>query len=277
MSLQLVTRSVWLNPGNRRKRALKVGAACLWQIWKRIVKRPLTIRLANRARFKAHPDCVVSSALIYADWPEYHELQFIRRQLQHQDVIVDVGANVGHISLLLSDIVDPQNIFAFEPTPISFRRLVENWEANGWPTTNLFQGAVGSSGGVVRVPDTASPETRNSIASANETATTVEVRLVSLDEYRSHWSGRRTGLLKIDVEEFEREVFAGAHHLLQHDRPRLIMFESLCGSVDKEIQAMLKNVGYSIFQLNQAGRPDFAHTSAQNLFAIPIEDTPALR
>ncbi len=67
MSIRIISRSVWNNPGNRDKRVRKLFAALRWQIYKRVVKRPKLITLANGARFRAYPDCVISSALQYAD------------------------------------------------------------------------------------------------------------------------------------------------------------------------------------------------------------------
>ena len=275
MSLRLVTRSIWLNPGNRRKRLRQCFAALWWQIWKRSVKSPRVIRLINHAQFKAYPDCVISSALIYSDWPEYHEIQFVRRVLKRGDVVIDVGANVGHVSLLLSDLAGPENIFGFEPTPVSFRRLVENWKLNGWSTENLFQCAVGRAAGAIRIPDTRCPETKNAVSSGTD-GPTVEVELIALDDWRSRWDGRRVGLLKIDVEGYEREVFAGAEQLLIRDRPRLVMFESLGGTVDPEISAILRGSRYELFQLDDNGNPDFSRFTAQNLFAVPMEEHPSL-
>jgi FkbM family methyltransferase len=276
MSVRLIFNSVWQNPGNRGQRLFRLGRAAAWQMEKRLWRRPRTVRLSNGVLFVAHPDCVVSSALTYANWPEFHELQFVRRFLQREDAIIDVGANVGHVSLLLSDLLTSENIFAFEPTPVSFRRLQENWRANAWPTTNLFQAAVGQSAGVVLIPDTSSPETKNAVAPANRDVAAVEVPLVSLDEYRQRWSGRRIGLLKIDVEGYEPQVLQGANQMLRSDRPRLIMFESLGGDVDATISATLANAGYAIFQLDQGGRPDFTRASSQNLFAVPTEERSAL-
>jgi FkbM family methyltransferase len=273
MSVRLIFNSVWKNPGNRDRRFRRLARAAAWQFEKRLTGRPRTIRLPNGALFNAYPDCVVSSTLVYADWPEFHELQFIRQQLQPNDIIVDVGANVGHISLLVSDLVDPRNIFAFEPTPISFRRLVENWETNKWPTNNLFQKALGRSCGAAYIPDTAAPETKNAIKFVNGNATTVAVSVVPLDDARTYWRRHRIGLLKIDVEGFEVDVFAGARNMLQQDRPRLIMFESLADRLNDEIRAILQDAGFAIFQLDEAGRPDFARSSAQNLFAVPQDES----
>jgi FkbM family methyltransferase len=276
MSVRLIFNSVWRNPGNYGHRISRLGRAAAWQLEKHIAPKPKEIRLPNNRLFVAHPDCVVSSALIYAEWPEFNELQFVRRMLKPDDLIIDVGANVGHISLLLSDIVGADNIFAFEPTPVSFQRLVENWRVNNWPTENLFQMAVGASSGLAHIPDTTSPETKNSITSANGTTRMVSVPMVSLDDYRIRWRGRQIGLLKIDVEGYEPEVFAGAQEFLRKDRPRLVMFESLAGVVDREIAAILLSSGYELFQLDRAGKPDFSTCSAQNLFALPKEERSSL-
>ena len=229
------------------------------------------LRLPNGAHFKAYPDCVVSSALIYADWPEYHELMLLRQTLRAGELVIDVGANVGHIALLLSDIVGARNIFAFEPTPISFRRLAENWLINGWPADGLFQAAVGAQAGHVFVRDVERPLTTNSVSAHMTNARSVEVPLVRLDDMRHLWADRRIGLLKIDVEGYEQEVFRGSRGILAEQRPRLIMFESLTGAVNSEILALLAACSYHVFQLDQAGRTVFGASSAQNLFAIPSE------
>ena len=129
MSFRIVYGSIVNNPGNSGKYLSKAVKAVGWQLWKRTARKPKKIVLANGRKFVANPDCVVSSALIYADWPEYHELQLLRKYLHQDDFLLDVGANVGHLGLLLSDVVDPNRIVAFEPTPITFRRLNTNCPA----------------------------------------------------------------------------------------------------------------------------------------------------
>jgi FkbM family methyltransferase len=119
------------------------------------------------------------------------------RSPEQEDVIIDVGANVGHFSMLLADLVDPADIIAFEPVPVSFARLVANWRANEWSTDKLFQAAAGARSGVVRMPDTTSP------------LTTVHVPLTTLDAVRHLWRGRSMGLVKIDVEGYEPLVLPG--------------------------------------------------------------------
>lgn len=271
MSLKLIAQSVWDNPGNRDKRIRKSLAAVAWQLQKHLLGTTRQLTLPNGVRFKAYPDCVVSSALVYSDWPEYHELMFARSLLRPGDVVLDVGANVGHISLLLADVAGPENLFAFEPTPISFDRLAENWQLNGWAADHLFQVALGSEAGNVYLKDVDRPETTVSVSAEAGRGGTVEIPLAPLDDYRDHWQDQSVGFLKIDVEGYEKDVFRGSDVLLRRDRPRLIMFESLEGALDAEIRQFLKEHSYVIFQLDEHGRPDLEGTSKQNLFAAPEE------
>lgn len=275
MSLRIVFNSVWENPGNRGQRLRRLVRAAVWQIRKRVIGRPRIIELPNGVKFKAYPNCSTSSALTYADWPEFWELRFIRRTLQPSDAILDVGANVGHISLLLADLVGHENIFAFEPTPISFCRLKANWLLNGWSTNHLFNCAVGRNVGTVLISNPTRPDTKSAIGKLDNNM--VEVRLVSLDTLRQEWQNRRIGLLTIDVEGYEAEVLAGAFQVLKTDRPRLIMFESLGSSVDPEIARQFERAEYDVFQLDNAGHPDFEHSFAQNLFAVPHERAGSVR
>jgi FkbM family methyltransferase len=271
MSLKLVTQSVWDNPGNRGKRIRKSLAAVGWQLQKRLLGTPRLLTLPNGVRFKAYPDCVVSSALIYSDWPEYHELMFARSILRPGDVVLDVGANVGHIALLLADVVGPENVFAFEPAPAAYERLGENWQLNDWPADRLFQVALGADAGSVYLEDAGCPKTTVAVSEERGGGQTVEVPLAPLDGYRDRWQDRPVGVLKIDVEGYEKEVFRGSDALLRRDRPRLIMFESLEGTLDAEIRQFLEARSYVIFQLDEEGRPDPERASNQNLFATPEE------
>ena len=219
----------------------------------------------------AYPDCVISSAVIYADWPEYHEIRFIRSRLQADDVIIDVGANIGHLLLLLADIVGPENLHGFEPTPVTFARLRENWRLNSWGVGCLNQLAVGATASKMFIANTTRPVPTNSVQFGLVRSDDVAIEVRPLDAMIEFWRGRRIGLLKVDVEGFEKEVFAGAKSFLAGLRPRLIMFESLDKKIDTVVAESLAAACYRVFQLDGQGRPDFAGDSAQNLFAVPNE------
>lgn len=188
MSFKIVLSGIWRNPGNRGQRIARTLRAVGWQLDKRLFKRPRLITLPNGVRMTAHPDCVVSSSLIYTEWPEYHELQFVRSRLRPGEYVLDVGANIGHVSLLLADIVGAERLVAFEPTPVSFRRLQENWKLNGWDTGRLHQIGIGAAPGTLFIPDSDRPETTNSLK-PSKGSRDVEVVVKPLDALAGLWNG----------------------------------------------------------------------------------------
>ena len=100
----------------------------------------------------------------------------------------------------------------------------------------------------------------------------MEVPVQTLDALCDLWRDAPIGLLKIDVEGFEAEVFQGGAALLRSHRPRLIMFESLDQHLDPLVRKGLNDAGYGIFQLDESGNPDLRDTTGQNLFAVPEEE-----
>ncbi len=271
MGVRSIAKFIWQNPGNRGKRLQKFVRAFQWQVYKRTIRKPLTLTLANGVLFHAYPDCVISSALQYADWPEYAELEYCREHLKAGDIVIDVGANVGHFSLLVGDIVGPGNLYCFEPTPISWRRLAENFKLNRWPTDKLFQEAIGRATGRLNFPDLDSPDTTNSAVSAADSNNTVSVKVTPLDDLARILKKGSVGLVKVDVEGYEPEVFGGASEFLKNIRPRLVMFESLGGGLNKEVRDTLSSSGFRIFQLDRVSHDGARSFSTQNLFAAPVD------
>ena len=275
--MKQLIKSIYFNPGNKNKKFRRTFDAIKWQFRKRILKSNKVIKLPNNLLFNAYPDCVVSSALIYSDWPEYRELMFLRKHLKIGELLIDIGANVGHISLLLADKVGPENVWAFEPTPISYKRLSENWRLNGLSTENLYQLAVGDKNSSVFIKNTSDPLTTNSIMDKKSNENFVEVEQVAIDNYLEILTNNKIGLIKIDVEGFELNVFKGAINLINDCRPNFIMFESLDSNVNSEILSILTNYNYVLFQLDEKGKPNFNELTAQNIFAVPNEKKSILK
>jgi len=52
-----------------------------WQFWKRVVRRPIVIELFNGLRFRAYPDCSVSSGVLYTRIPDSRDILFMRSHI----------------------------------------------------------------------------------------------------------------------------------------------------------------------------------------------------
>ena len=133
---------------------------------------------------------------------------------------------MGHVSLLVADIAGPSNLFAFEPAPVAFERLSENWRLKGWPTDHLFQTAVGDRSGTAYLRVAQAPDPKNAITKGEKPGSSVEVSMTPLNDLRSYWKNESLGLLRLMWRGLKNTCFGG-QTLLRQDRSRLVMFESL--------------------------------------------------
>jgi FkbM family methyltransferase len=137
-------------------------------------------------------------------------------------VVADVGANIGMTALLFSDL--GRHVYAFEPGRSTFEIMARNVaQAENVEPVNVGMGEraedqtltfanTNRSGGFVS----------NSIKLQNQDYTTETIRIETLDGY--FFEGReRPDFIKMDVEGFEPSVLRGAHALLAHKKPTVVL------------------------------------------------------
>ena len=69
----------------------------------------------------------MSAAFVYYRVPDLRDVQFLRTQMKG-GVFIDIGANVGSLSLLVADRID--HAVLFEPNPVAAARARENIAIN---------------------------------------------------------------------------------------------------------------------------------------------------
>jgi FkbM family methyltransferase len=141
--------------------------------------------------------------------------------------VLDVGANVGHYTRRLSELVGPRGrVFAFEPVPATFELLAAN--AGRFPHANvtLLNLAASDGSGVVRmsVPrfDTGLLDFYDAaiVPPGGAVGEGPEVFRAPLDSLPFPEPVR---LVKLDVEGHELAALRGMRRLLERDRPVLIV------------------------------------------------------
>lgn len=160
------------------------------------------------------------------------EARFIRCELAGaiNGVVFDVGANVGNYSVAVKGRFPALDIYAFEPHPTTFGKLVQNTEALGVKSFNL---GVGSVEGSLTLYDYANNDGschaslhRDVIEKMHKGKSVGhEVRVVSLDDFVKDKYFTRIALLKIDTEGHEYEVLKGAANLIRTNNISMIHFE----------------------------------------------------
>lgn len=139
-------------------------------------------------------------------------------------VALDVGANIGVTSLILSRFLTNGRVFAFEPSPTVFRILEANLRNNEAVNVTPIRLAVGSEKGALEFVDMSAYGHIVQSESMEDTAHVVAVDVVTLDQFVKDNSIDRIDLLKIDTEGFEHNVFLGMTGIEEMFRP-LVYFE----------------------------------------------------
>jgi FkbM family methyltransferase len=275
-NLLYVFRSIWRNASNRGQRGKRILMFMGWQLWRRIMRLPVVVAIDNGFRIIAYPESGVSAAFIYYHVPDVRDIQFLRGQL-NGGILIDVGANIGSVSLLVADRID--SAILFEPNPVAAARARENVALNNL-SFEVHEFAVSDFQGTVEFEDAGGESPCNRTVIGFETKIpTRTVRCVTLDEFLDKRAiTPRIVAVKIDVEGHENAVLRGMKQLLNDQRPRLIMFEYLQRTNLSEALAVFQSAGYKAFELTADGPSEIQGSvrPLQNLFACPKEIFPTM-
>jgi len=167
---------------------------------------------------------------------------------------LDIGGNIGYMSLVLALSVGPRGrVFCFEPNPKiipTLRTNIKNWRSLPIAPIEVATIALSDRDGDGYLAFPAGFEQNWGIASL-ETNGSMPVSLRRLDSLETG----PVGMMKVDVEGHEAAVFSGAEHLLGKKLVRDILFEEH-DPYPAASHRILCQHGYHIFRLTRsAWRP----------------------
>lgn len=158
-----------------------------------------------------------------AHYGEYSagEVERLVALIEPGDVVIDVGANVGALTVPLARKVGPRGaVFAFEPQPFVFYVLCGNLALNGLEWANAQRQILGAEPGVTQIAaiEYRIPGNFGAYAVPQAEANGIIPTAVGpLDAWRLN----RCDLIKIDVEGMEKLVVRGAYDTIRRHRPVL--------------------------------------------------------
>ena len=220
----------------------------------------------------------MSSGVLYARIPNSRKILFLRKHLAG-GTLIDVGANVGSVSLLPADMIE--NAILFEPNPVAAGRARENLARNKL-AFKVYELALSDSNGEIQFECHGGVDVGAHVAvNAPNSQTAIRVvRCIALDEFlRQHGNPDiPVSLVKIDVEGHENSVLRGMRQFLADRRPPLVMFEYLQRTNLEETLSFFAGVGYQVFEAGANGPVAVTNRvrPLQDLFACPLESMPAM-
>lgn len=178
------------------------------------------ITLLDDTRLFLHDSGEALSDAIARD-QDYFEKEILEYMSEHhpqQDVILDIGANIGNHTAYFAQYLEYSSIIAFEPVFENYQLLKLN---TSYPNIILRNEAVGRFRGNVYIRlntgNMGACEIEPDITKTDGTRRVSQVRVDDLLLVRP------VTLIKIDVEWYEPEVLLGAKSILETDKPLLLI------------------------------------------------------
>jgi FkbM family methyltransferase len=193
--------------------------------------------------------------------------------------VLDVGANIGIMSVWFGRKLTNSRILAFEPIPQNFKALKRVLKCYGITNVEVIEKAVGNHSGVVEMVMPVLDQVKmqglshivhESIPDFNEGSRyrSPIIKLDELDELKA--DSFRLTAIKLDVENFEFYALEGAKSLIVKHKP-LIYTELWDNENRQKCFKLLGSFGYSVKVLSQNELSDFdpAQHITQNFFFVP--------
>jgi FkbM family methyltransferase len=184
---------------------------------------------------------------------------FLKNNAKSGWICIDVGANVGAVSLALAKHIGPEGkVYSFEPGKPNLERLRANLELNPELKKRIEIHPVGVSNEPGELKWHEEPGNPGNAMLSKEGSHSVPV--ITLEDFAREHNLERVDFMKVDVEGMEFEVLTGAREMLKNLHPTLY-FETLKrfsgehgGQNFKLIETMLiDECKYDLFKLDLQG------------------------
>lgn len=202
-----------------------------------------------------------------ARWSRYFEsdyesenIAFLKQHVKSGDVIFDIGAHLGLMSVISSQLSGPSGkVYAFEPSASTFGLLNKVLALNsGQATVIAEQMAVSNAVGNIRfyLSSDLGSNSNSLVEKHHLNRDAVEVACTTIDAYAKKQGIVLIHLLKIDAEGSELQVLQGAKEVLLNQRPKVILaihprLIRNNANEPKEIYELINSLNYSIHYKNK--------------------------
>jgi FkbM family methyltransferase len=224
-------------------------------------------------RLKFYPTAL--SAILWIDPQDRgSDEAFFRRYLREKDIVVDVGANIGDLSLTAASVVGTEGrVYSLEAHPRTYDFLQKNIALNKCSNITSFNVALGDRESQMLLSDIRGDD-QNHISNNGQGISVRMERLDDLPILEQHIE-----LLKIDVEGYEKFVLEGAPKTL--DVVSCVYLESWeahfsrYGYACRDVIDLLAKKGFTILKFNEndsVAPVNAEHSSRhlENLIAVRV-------
>lgn len=196
--------------------------------WVVVNDAPAPVRLArgDHVLYVDPADAHIGAPLLAGQAHDPHVEGVLRERLQPGDVALDIGANIGILTLLAAARVGAAGrVIAVEPQARNRTLIARSAQASGLANVRIVAAAAGAAAGTIELRTHPSTSNAATPAAAGERLSAaggrvIRVPTVALD---AELAGlERLDLVKVDAEGMEPLALRGMQQLLQRFRPVLL-------------------------------------------------------
>ncbi len=190
------------------------------------------------------------------------EFEAISRIVRQGNVVIDIGANVGTHSYIMSKIIGNEGVqYSFEPVPETYKILMENVALNRISNTICINSALSDNDGSVDMnifPMDFSEWNSFGTPDTNESKpiSKINVNTIKLDTFIRNNNIKYVDFIKIDAEGAEKNIFDGSVNVFNTNRVGVISFEiskiplAGNGSNSNDIFDFLKKIEFNVYEFD---------------------------
>jgi FkbM family methyltransferase len=207
---------------------------------------------------------------LYGEYSE-SEVELMRHFLRPGDTVIDVGANIGDLTVPIAGLVgETGQVYAIESNPEMFNVLCANLALNGIHNSRPINAFVATSDNV----DTAGPWGEHAF-----TGTRWQPTFITLDNLKL----QTCQFIKVDVDGKELEVLKSGRDLVARTRP-VLYFENDQKSASNALLAYVMGLDYDLYwhtapiysPNNYFGNPE-NHWALNNVVSLMVVGIPRER
>lgn len=158
----------------------------------------------------------------------------IMRILQPDDIVLEIGANIGYYALIEARIC--RKVYAAEPHPKNFERLRKNIALNGKTNVEMFNIALGAVDATIHLACSPLSNWHTCRNATAQVADVIEVPGRRIDSFVA--DKEPPTFIKMDVEGYELEVLRGATETLRNIRAMFLELHGDTLSHDEIIELL---------------------------------------
>ncbi len=216
--------------------------------------KPNFIEINGMRLYLPKQDISTEKMMVKRTYEPIETKQIIKNIIQN-DIVVDIGSNIGYYTILVSRIVgDKGKVYAFEPNKEILPILKKNIEINSCKNVSIIQKAVSEKNGRIKFYLMEENKAQSSTYKSGESNEEVEVDSVSLDKFFS--GKKKPNFIKMDIEGGELNALKGAKKLLKKNIKIFLEYKPLKlkrqGLDPEEIKKILMDNKFKIKRLKES-------------------------